>query len=749
MMGSLLHLPKIKDIKIRPIELGLPFEMAAARFADQRGTVVLLSGSNMDCARFHCLAADPWLELTGYGDKLTLGVKDPSGTWNRQHLKQDPFDLLNELTASLSLPELKTDLPVTAGLFGYFAYDLKDMIEELPRTCADTFLPDISLFAPSILLIQDRKTGQTFLCTPLFDNADSEDKLKNSEASFLKQLDRPWDRKGFSIDSRGFTSSFTKPEYVAAVSKIIRYLRAGDIYQANLSQRFETGFEGDTYSLFLELFDRNPAAFFSYINTGDHQVVSTSPERFIQVCGKEVETRPIKGTLARGKTPEEDKANGERLASSIKDDAELTMIVDLMRNDLSRVTEHGSVEVTEHKRLEPYDNVFHLVSVVKGELQPDKTCVDLIRATFPGGSITGCPKIRSMEIIDELEPVKRHVYTGSIGYISFHGTMDLSIAIRTATINNGQLVFSVGGGIVYDSDPEKEFQETLDKGKTLMDTLMDAASGQSSGHVKAWVNGKLIHQDKATIPAASQGVQYGAGLFETIRVEKGIPVRLDAHVKRLENAWAKLFGLPVPDITWDEVIDQLVRENGFKEDVCAVKLMVAKDERPGNKVFLAAFIRPYVHRLEMLGKSVLDLVSFPHARQSFLADHKTMNYLYYERAGAWAKENGGDEALILNADGTVSETNTCNILAVDGQTLIVPESSHVLTGVTQAAVIKAMAEKGYDVRYEKMTPERLVELSNIVLTNALMGAVPVNQINGIAVNTNSNVCNQINAALSL
>jgi len=180
------------------------------------------------------------------------------------------------------------------------------------------------------------------------------------------------------------------------------------------------------------------------------------------------------------------------------------MIVDLMRNDISRVTEHGSVEVIEHKRLEPYDNVFHLVSVVKGRLDKDKTAVDLIRATFPGGSITGCPKIRSMEIIDELEPVQRHVYTGSIGYISFHGTMDLSIAIRTATVFDHRLVFSVGGGIVYDSDPEKEFQETLDKGKTIMETLLDAACEKKCSFVTAWVNGKMVDQDLATAPASGR-----------------------------------------------------------------------------------------------------------------------------------------------------------------------------------------------------------------------------------------------------
>ena len=234
------------------------------------------------------------------------------------------------------------------------------------------------------------------------------------------------------------------------------------------------GFAGDSYSLFKALYQLNPAPFFAYVNAGDHQIVSTSPERFLLRSGSRVETRPIKGTRPRGKTPEQDREMKAALARSPKDDAELSMIVDLLRNDIGKVCAGGSVAVTQHKRLEAYQNVYHLVSVVQGTLAEGKDSVDLIRATFPGGSITGCPKIRSMEIIDELESHRRHVYTGSIGYISFHDTMDLSIAIRTATVVGDRLVFSVGGGIVYDSDPEDEYEETLHKGQTLMSVFQGA-----------------------------------------------------------------------------------------------------------------------------------------------------------------------------------------------------------------------------------------------------------------------------------
>jgi para-aminobenzoate synthetase component 1 len=499
----------------------------------------------------------------------------------------------------------------------------------------------------------------------------------------------------------------------------------------------------------MQLFKRNPASFFSFIHAGDHKIVSTSPERFIKLSGTRVESRPIKGTIARGDTPAQDRENGQHLIQSIKDDAELTMIVDLMRNDLSRVTRQGSVVVSEHKRLEPYDNVFHLVSIVEGELEKGKTAVDLLRATFPGGSITGCPKIRSMEIIDELEPVKRHVYTGAIGYVSFHNTMDLSIAIRTATIVDETLFFSVGGGIVYDSDPELEFQETLDKGKTLMETLSAVSAGKAFHHPKAWVDGKMVDQDRAMVSATSQGFQYGAGLFETIRVEKGIPLRLGAHLQRMNGAWTSLFnGLP-PDITWKHVIDLLIQENGFRDQVCAVKLMVSRDEQAnGKQTFLAAFARPYVHRLVLSGKTGLDLVTFPFPRVTPMADHKTQNYLYYERAGVYAKDHGKDEALILNPDFTISETNTGNIFMVVGEELVVPVSDHVLAGVTLMAVVNGFARQGGVVTRKKISAKEIISYSNILVTNALMGAVRVVHIDGQKIAHDAGVCERMNDLLT-
>ena len=743
----LKQLPIIKAVHQETLVPDRPFEDIAAFFAQDMGTVLLLSGGDLDCSQYHILAVKPWFEIQSRKEKLSIRCLDKT-----IHLEEDPFRVIQAILNQFRLSPCFFDSPVSSGLFGYFSYDLKDRIENLPRTSMEIGLPDLVLYVPSFVLIQEKKTGETRLYIPVLSPLGGPEKEKERveaiKESFFNKIKTQAPKRSFSIDSSGFRSSFTKAEYISSVQSIIGYLKAGDIYQANLSQRFETGFSGDAYALFLDLFKRNPAPFFAYMHAKDHILVSTSPERFLRQTGQKVETRPIKGTIARGKTEKEDRENGIRLCESIKDNAELTMIVDLMRNDLSRVTRHGSVKVKEHKRLEPYANVFHLVSIVEAELETEKTSMDLLRAAFPGGSITGCPKIRSMEIIDELEPVRRHVYTGSIGYISFHDTMDLSIAIRTAVISDNRINFSVGGGIVYDSDPEKEFQETLDKDKTLMESLTASSQKPMKQKAKAWVNGKRVDADKASISPLSLGFQYGAGLFETLRADKGTVFRIKEHLSRLNRSWEMLFSGPAPDITWEDVIRLLIKENHFKEKQVAIKLILAKDEaEKEGKPFLAAFIREYRHRLEVLGKTGLDLVTYPFPRQSPLADHKTLNYFYYYQAGQYARSRQADEAVILNPDNSVSETNTAAIFAVEKNTVLVPESLHVLPSVTLNSVLTLLSDKGYDIKRKKMGNEEFYSYPNILLTNALMGAVKVLSVDGKKIEQEKGICSMINEHL--
>jgi para-aminobenzoate synthetase component 1 len=267
----------------------------------------------------------------------------------------------------------------------------------------------------------------------------------------------------------------TREQYTGAVSRALEYIAAGDIYQVNLAQRFTHPFEGSPFALFAALREVSPSFYGAYLNCEDHQVISSSPELFLRQRGRWIETRPIKGTRARGRNAREDEALKQELIASAKEAAELTMVVDLERNDLGRVCEYGSVEVTDHRYIEELPTLFHTISTVRGRLRAGTSTVDVLQATFPGGSISGCPKIRAIEIIDELEPVRRHVYTGAIGYIGADD-LRLSVAIRTMTVAGGQLHYHVGSGIVADSNPDFEYEETLQKAVGMQDAIRKASA---------------------------------------------------------------------------------------------------------------------------------------------------------------------------------------------------------------------------------------------------------------------------------
>ena len=278
----------------------------------------------------------------------------------------------------------------------------------------------------------------------------------------------------------GLFSTFSRDGYLAAVERVRSYIRAGDAFQVNLSQRLTAPSSLGPLAAYRRLREHNPASYAGVVATRESWILSASPECFLRVRGREVETRPIKGTAPRSRDPEEDRRLGQGLQSSEKDRAENVMIVDLLRNDLSRVCEDHGIEVPELCVLESHPSVHHLVSTVRGRLRPDVDLVDLLKATFPGGSITGAPKIRAMEIIGELEPVRRGVYTGSVGYLGFDGSADLNIAIRTVVLESGRAHLSVGGGILLDSDPDAEYEETLHKGRRLLEALGMKREGDSA-----------------------------------------------------------------------------------------------------------------------------------------------------------------------------------------------------------------------------------------------------------------------------
>ncbi len=714
----------------------------AARFAHLPGTVALLSGGDLDCARYHLLGVFPWLTLSAGAGAARLTIDDAVDT-----VSSNPFDLLRTVLDHFRLQDGDWPLPMVAGLMGYLSYDLKDVLEDLPKTSIDrTHLPQMLLYAPSALVVHDKRHRSTRLLVP--QRSAGKDPTDAILARFHRIANGPIASDGaFGADADALKSNFTPEDYRQSVRTVIDYIGAGDVYQVNLSQRFEVPFEGDGFGLFRHLYAQNPAPFFAYIRAEDHQVVSTSPERFLLRTGADVETRPIKGTRPRGRTPDEDRTMGEELSRSAKDDAELSMIVDLLRNDIGKVCAAGSVNVSEHKRLEAYQNVYHLVSVVNGRLDAGRNSVDLIEATFPGGSITGCPKVRAMEIIDELESQRRHVYCGSIGYIGFHDTMDLSIAIRTATIVNDTLTFSVGGGIVFDSDPQAEYEETLHKGRTLSAACRGRRMERNTPMV--WLNGRLAPARSASVPVDDQGLLYGYGFFETIRVDNGFAPLLDAHLERFTRTWQALQPGPIPDLTWERIIAQVVETNRLQDRCAAVKILATRGSRtaPPWDHTLAVSARPYTHRLAAIGQKGLSLGTYPHPRQTPLAEHKTLNYLYYLQAGQWSWQNGFHEALVLNPDGTVSETNTANLLLICDHEVIRPHSPAVLPGVMTQAVQRQLAAWDYSIVERPVRPKDLVSADALLATNALMGVVPVMAVDGKRRTADDDLWSRLNDAI--
>lgn len=453
---------RIVDLEVAPFTPPPGVADLAGLFAPLRHqpyAMLLLSGGDLDCAGYSLMGWDPFLVLRAKGSRVAV-----SGGDQEQIYQADPFQVLGDILAALELPGPSPLPPCVAGGLGFLAYDLKNHLERLPTTALDDLgLPEMVWAFPRRLLVHDRGAGRFWQVKIAYEDAMGR-RAAGAELPPLGDAPGPY-------QVGPLQSNFTREAYLQGVSRVRDYIRQGDVYQVNLSQRFSFPFQGEAYRLFLRLFALNPAPFYAYLNCQDFVILSTSMERFLYRREDYLETRPIKGTRPRGRTPEEDEGLRRELAESRKDDAELSMIVDLLRNDLGKVCEARTVRVKEHKRLEAYQNVYHLVSIVTGQVRGGCSHVDILKATFPGGSITGCPKIRSMEIIDELEPHVRHVYTGAIGYLGLHRNLDLNVAIRTAIISRGLAHFSVGGGIVYDSDEEAEYEETLHKAGTLFGVI--------------------------------------------------------------------------------------------------------------------------------------------------------------------------------------------------------------------------------------------------------------------------------------
>ncbi len=416
------------------------------------------------------LGAETIIKVHGYEVSI-----EKNGHLDEQFEVEDPLAWIQTYQEQFKVPQLDSLPDFNGGLVGYFGYEIIRYIEPKLKNIDKTDelnVPDILLMVSNDLLVVDNLTSKVHIITHVSPEKESfndgMEKLNLIEANIKKSFDHKTN-KSEMIKSEDFISSFGKNNFVHAVEKVQKYIAAGDVMQVVPSQRLSCKFESNPVELYRQLRILNPSPYMYYLNLDDFAIVGSSPEILTRVDNNNVATiRPIAGTRSRGRTSEEDKANEKDLLSDEKEIAEHLMLIDLGRNDLGRIAKTGTVNLTDKMFIERYSHVMHIVSNVECELKDDMSSIDVLRATFPAGTLSGAPKVRAMEIIDEVETLKRSVYSGAIGNLSWHGGMDLAIAIRTAIVKDEVLYVQAGAGIVHDSIPEMEWQETMDKAQALI-----------------------------------------------------------------------------------------------------------------------------------------------------------------------------------------------------------------------------------------------------------------------------------------
>lgn len=450
--------------KRRIIKEMKPARGAAELYTYSAGTddsVFLDSSLVNKLGRYSVIGAVPYLKL----------VKEGNGFYiNGEQETTCSFETYLKTYLAEHKDKNNTELPIISGAIGYFSYEYGRKLMEVDSAKEDLVsIPDAVLVFYDFYIIEDRQEQRTYLIA---------NGITGEAAKLMDEMETRINGKPVYMQKESDTEypievlpNFAKDEYKQAVDRMIRYIIEGDIYIVNMTQQLTVKSDKVPLDVFYDLRENNPSPFGGYFDYGDFQIVCASPERFLKMQKGHVNTRPIKGTRKRGETPEEDMLMRTELENSEKDKSELLMIVDLERNDLNRVCNPGSVKVTELFTVEEYATVFHLVSDIEGDLEESKNVMDLLEAAFPGGSITGAPKYRAMEIIDEMENNKRNLYTGSIGYLTLDGDCDFNIVIRTALHIDGKYYLGVGGGITAESDLEFEYEETLQKAKAVLQAM--------------------------------------------------------------------------------------------------------------------------------------------------------------------------------------------------------------------------------------------------------------------------------------
>ena len=482
----------------RELPYSAPYEVYGALYSENSFLLESVKGP-AKIARYSFIGLDPCMVF-----RAKNGVSELSSFIKKKEYRGDPLSILKMLVASYSQKMWEHLPPFQGGIAGLLSYDFVQYLEQLPANAVDdTHLPDAHFFVCNKLIAFDHEekkcwiivcpgVHEMFFHTPSVDWNEQYEKTEDEVEDIYNKLScftvfpagekysediircDPWELQGKMHRRKGIEIIYEmkKREYMDMVRRAKEYIAAGDIFQANLSQRVSAQVRGmNPWELYKTLRTVNPSPFAAFMHFGDYQIVSSSPERLVRTKNGMIETRPIAGTRPRGRDKKEDENLRRELLLNEKERAEHIMLIDLERNDIGRVSEYGSVRVDELMITEDYSHVIHIVSNITGNFVAKKDCFDVIQATFPGGTITGVPKVRCMEIIDELEPVRRGPYTGSIGYIGFSGNMDLNIVIRSFVIQKGKAFVQAGAGIVADSDPAREYRETLKKGEALIKAL--------------------------------------------------------------------------------------------------------------------------------------------------------------------------------------------------------------------------------------------------------------------------------------
>lgn len=431
--------------------------------------------------------------IVGMKPDLIWECRNGKARINRQarfteEFEDDPRPALDSLRALIAESRIETMPegvpPVAAGLFGYLGYDMIRLVEDLPDVNPDPLdTPDAMMMRPSVVAVLDGVKGEVTLCAPAWHDGNDNARAAYARAAervmdALRSLDRqPTEPRALGDDMQigAPVSNFAKPDYLAAVEKAKEYIRAGDIFQVVPSQRWRLDFPLPPFALYRSLRRTNPSPFMFFLNMGSFQIVGASPEILVRLRDGEVTIRPIAGTRPRGADEAQDRALEADLLGDQKELAEHLMLLDLGRNDVGRVAKPGTVRPTEKFVIERYSHVMHIVSNVVGELRDGEDALSALLAGLPAGTVSGAPKVRAMQIIDELEPEKRGVYGGAVGYFAANGEMDMCIALRTGVVKDQALYIQAGGGVVYDSDPEAEFEETMNKSRALQRAAEAAA----------------------------------------------------------------------------------------------------------------------------------------------------------------------------------------------------------------------------------------------------------------------------------